>query len=218
MIRGTPNGLAEEDTPGNAAANGDSGQRFLIWIDGVGGYLVCLGDRVSMGQPAGWHVDLPIMADLSRLHAWIERDGEGYLLRAVRPATVNGHTVREKAVLAEDSEIMLGHGVRLRFQRPSPLSTSARLELTSPHRLSLPADAVILMGETFIIGPNAGAHVIAPMWNRELVLYRQGDELWCRTSGEFEVDNQACRDRARVLLSSRVRGEGFSLALEPVTS
>jgi hypothetical protein len=132
----------------------------------------------------------------------------------VRPAAVNGHTVREKAVLAADSEIMLGHGVRLQFCRPSPLSTTALVELTSPHRLSLPADAVILMGETFIIGPSAGAHVAAPAWTREVVLYRQGDELWCRTPGDFQVDSQNCRDRARVMLSSRVRGEGFSLALE----
>jgi hypothetical protein len=215
---GTPLILDDGEIPqdGNGAAG--AGQRFLLWVDGVGGYLVCLGDRVSLGQPAGWHVDVPIMADLSRLHAWIERDGEGYSLRAVRPASVNGHTVREKAVLGAESEIMLGHGVRLQFRRPSPLSTTARLELASPHRLSLPADAVILMAETLIIGSNAGAHVIGSEWKRDVLLYRQGEELWCRTAGDFVVDSQTVCERARVGLSSRVRGEGFSLALEPLES
>jgi tetratricopeptide (TPR) repeat protein len=208
----------DDDETGHEQSGRPDGERFLLWIDGVGGYLVCSGDRVSLGQPAGWHVDVPIMADLSRLHAWIERDVEGYLLRAVRPALVNGNTVREKAVLGNDSEILLGHGVRLHFRRPSPLSSTARLDLASPHRLSLPAEAVILMAETFIIGPSPVAHIVTPGWTRELVMYRQGSELWCRTSDEFEVDGQTVSGRARIGLSARIRGEGFSLALEPVAS
>jgi hypothetical protein len=214
----TPPVLDEAETPQQGNGPSDESPRFLLWIDGVGGYLVCLGNRISLGQPAGWHVDVPIMADLSRLHAWIERDVEGYLLRAVRPASVNGCAVREKAVLGPESEIMLGQGVRLRFCRPNPLSTTARLELSSPHRLSLPAEAVILMADTFIIGPSPAAHVVAPEWTRELVFYRQGADLWCRTTGDFDVDGQVTSDRARVGLSSRVRGDGFSLALEPLGS
>src|SRR5262249_315525 len=83
---GSPLVLAEGDAAEKPEAPTGTGRGFLLWIDGVGGYLVCLGARVSLGQPAGWQVDVPIMADLSRLHAWIERDGEGYSLRAVRPA------------------------------------------------------------------------------------------------------------------------------------
>ncbi len=215
---GSPAILGDEANAPNAEAAEKPGQRFLLWIDGVGGYLVCLGDRISIGQPAGWHVDIPVMADLSRLHAWIERDGEGYLLRAVRPATVNGHSVREKSVLADRSEIVLAKGVRLKFRRPNPLSTTALVEIASSHRLSLPTDAVLLMAETLIVGANSGSHVVAPGWTREVVFYRQGEELWCRTAGGFEVDGQACHDRARVTLSSRIRGEGFSLALEPLES
>src|SRR5262249_40485693 len=49
--------------------------RFLLWIDGVGGYLVCLGARVTFGQAvAGDRVDVPLTADVSRLHASLTRD------------------------------------------------------------------------------------------------------------------------------------------------
>jgi tetratricopeptide (TPR) repeat protein len=215
---GMPLVASDAETPPDAMRSERSGERFLCWIDGVGGYLVCLGDRVSLGQPAGWHVDIPIMADLSRLHAWIERDGEGYLFRAVRPASVNGMPVREKSVLGDDCEILMGQGMRIRFRRPNPLSATARLELTSSHRLSLPADAVVLMAETFIIGPTAGAHVPAPEWKHEVVLYRQAESLWCRAAGDFEVDGQSYSNRARISSTSRVRGEGFSLAFEPLQS
>jgi hypothetical protein len=50
------------------------------------------------------------------------------------------------------------------------------------------------------------------------MLYRQGDELWCRTAGDFEIDGQPCRDRGRLSSSSRIRAEGVSLALEPLSS
>src|SRR5205823_5463368 len=43
-------------------------KRFLLWIDGIGGYLVCLGAHVSFGQVAGdGQVDVPLLADVSRL-------------------------------------------------------------------------------------------------------------------------------------------------------
>ena len=45
-------------------------KRFLLWIDGVGGYLICLGPRVTFGQAtADGSVDVPLFADVSRLHA-----------------------------------------------------------------------------------------------------------------------------------------------------
>src|SRR5260370_40107486 len=68
--------------------------RFWLWIDGVGGYLVCLGNRLTFGQALpGAPVDVPLVADVSRLHATLTRDAEGYVLEAVRPIQVNGNTV-----------------------------------------------------------------------------------------------------------------------------
>ena len=59
--------------------------QYLLWVDGVGGYHVCLGHRVTLGQ-AGLDAaaDIPILADVSRHHATIQRDPEGYFLEAVR--------------------------------------------------------------------------------------------------------------------------------------
>ena len=59
--------------------------RFLIWVDAVGGYWVCLGDEVLMGQPVqSDQVDIPLLGDLSGRHARIRRDGEGYLIEAIK--------------------------------------------------------------------------------------------------------------------------------------
>ena len=49
-----------------------TGERFLLWVDGVGGYLVSLANEIVLGQAApGNRVDIPILADISRRHAKI---------------------------------------------------------------------------------------------------------------------------------------------------
>src|SRR5947209_550451 len=45
-------------------------KRFLLWVDGIGGYLICPGPRGTFGPGAArGAVDVPLLADVSRLHA-----------------------------------------------------------------------------------------------------------------------------------------------------
>src|SRR5262245_61905036 len=61
-----------------AEAAGPRG-RFLLWVDAVGGYLVCLDDRIILGRAGpDSPADVPLMGDLSRNHATLVRSGEGY--------------------------------------------------------------------------------------------------------------------------------------------
>src|SRR5262249_31778620 len=133
-------------------------QRFLLWIDGVGGYLVCMGSRVTVGQATSdSFVDIPLFADVSRLHATVTRDNEGYLLEAVRPVQANSEPV-DKALLRPNDRLTLGNGCHLRFRQPAPVSTSARIDITSGHRLPLTVDAVLLMADTLVLGPGSRVH------------------------------------------------------------
>ena len=64
------------------------GPRFMMWVDGVGGYLTCLSDEVRIGQAvAGNPVEIPVIGDLSRNHVTIVRQGEGYLIRPHGPTS-----------------------------------------------------------------------------------------------------------------------------------
>src|SRR2546423_1369100 len=101
---------------------------FYLWIDGVGGYLVLLNHRISLGLATpGATVDVPLVADVSREHAFVTRDPEGYLLHALRPARVNGRSI-EKALLHHGDRVTLGNCCQLQFLQPVPISTSARLD------------------------------------------------------------------------------------------
>lgn len=198
------------------ARAGEAGPRgrFLLWVDAVGGYLVCLDDQVVLGRAGHDSVaDVPLMGDVARSHATLVRDGDGYILRAHQPTFVNGRPV-ETTSLRDGDVIRLGSTVELEFHQPSPVSSTARLVIVSRHRLPLAVDGVLLMAETCIIGGSPQAHIPAPGLDEPVVLYRQGPALWCRAAGGFEVDGRACAARAPLTLQSSVLGDGFSFSLE----
>jgi hypothetical protein len=187
----------------------------MLWIDGVGGFLVCLAQRVSIGQGTpDAAVDVPIFADLSRQHATLTRESEGYLLEAARAVQVNGKAA-EKALLRSGDRLTLGASCQLLFQQPAAVSASARLDLTSGHRLPLAVDAVLLMADTLVLGPGSQVHVSMPDVKSNIVLFRQKDGLGIRCGGKFTIDGRACTERGTLGPASRVSGEDFALAVEP---
>ena len=194
----------------------DATKRFLLWVDAVGGYLVSTGDEVVIGQPVpGQDVDIPIRGDLSRRHAVVHRDGEGYLLEPVRDVQINGKRQERTVSLHDGDLLMLGDSVQLRFRRPHPLSQSARLDFLSYHRTQPATDGVLLMAESCILGPGAASHIVCPDWPHDVVLYRQGDTIGCRSPKPFRIDGVEQRGRGLLGERSQVAGQEFSFSVEP---
>jgi hypothetical protein len=191
-------------------------KRFYLWVDGVGGYLVCLSPRVTFGQAtADGPVDVPLFADVSRLHAEITRDGEGYLLESAKGVLVNGKE-SARAVLAPDDRVTLGATCQFRFHKPVPASSTARLELTSGHRLPIAVDGVLLMGNELMLGPGPAAHVLLPEVPKPVLIYRSKDGLGVRVPGAaFRVDDRPYTDRAPLPLPAVVSADAFTFAVEP---
>jgi hypothetical protein len=191
--------------------------KFMLWIDAVGGYWICLNDEIIIGQPSAGNIDVPILGDISPRHARICRDGEGYLIEAIREVRLDGRTVRTAALLNDGCQIELGGSVRLIFRRPHALSGTARLDIASRHRTQPSADAVLLMADSCILGPKRHSHVICRNWTKEVILYRHNEELYCRAAGNFKVDGEPCKDRGRITRDSHITGEGFSLKLDGIS-
>src|SRR5262249_19739938 len=97
-----------------------------------------------------------------------------------------------------------------------PVSTSVRLDITSGHRLQLAVDAVLLMADTLVLGPDANAHVVMPDLAQSIVLFRQKDGLGIRHAGSFQIDGHRCTDRGTRGASSTLSGDDFALAVEPL--
>jgi hypothetical protein len=199
-------------------------------VQQIRGFVAMALDGAKPGRPcppepghrSRTRADIPILADLGSRHAGIRRDGENYLIEAlsnardVRDVRVDGLPVKAASWLADGSRIELGEGVRLVFRRPHPLSATARLEMASRHRIEPPCDAVLLLAETCVLGPQAQSHVVCRDWRQEVILSRQGGRLFCHTSGRLEIDGVCRRDRGPLEWNSRVSGEGFAFSLEPL--
>jgi hypothetical protein len=207
----TRNEAAEVEQPPKA----EDKQRYFLWIDGIGGYLVCLGSRVTIGQATpDTYVDIPLFADVSRTHASLTRDAEGYVLEATRSLLVNGHKV-DRTLLQNGDRVTLGTSCQLVFSQPVPVSSSARIDVVSGHRLPLTVDGVLLMADTLVLGPDAQAHVVMPDLKQPIVLYRQKDGLAVRCAGDFTIDGERFRERASLRPISSITGDDFAFALEP---
>jgi hypothetical protein len=194
-----------------------SGKRVVAWIDSVGGFLICTGDEIVLGQPASdGSVDVPILGDLSRRHAVIRRDREAYVLTPLHRTCVDGRPITEPMVLRDKAVIKLGDGVQITFRKPHALSATAVLEIVSHHRTEPAVDGIVLMSESCILGPQPHSHVRCPDWATDLVLFRRGEDLMCRTHSPVEIDGQTCIGQAAVSGDCRIEGEEFALSLEEI--
>jgi hypothetical protein len=194
---------------------------FQVWVDGVGGYLVCPGPSVTAGsfveQPG---IEIPLQADLRRRHLRLELQCDRFLATPLGPTQLNGQRLSQPTLLADGSVLTLTGQVRWRFTQPHPLSSSARLDYLSPHR-SIPwSDAVLLLADTLVFGPARCNHVVCPDWNHDLVLFRRHGQLYARSDSPLCVDGRPVGNVAALRLDSSITGEegGFSVKLEPARS
>jgi hypothetical protein len=202
----------ENSMPSASATN-----RYLLWIDSVGGFYLCTGSSIRIGQAVpGNSVELPLLADLSRHHATLRRTGESYVLDALRDVEIDGRHVESSAALPAKCELRLGKSLRMSFSRPHPLSATARLQLLTHHHTQPSSAGVVLMAETCILGPSSKCHVQCKNWSCDVVLYKKGDDLWCRTEGDLECAGQKLARGGRISLGQPVTGSGFSFSLEPL--
>jgi hypothetical protein len=203
----------EDDT----VAGNENPQRALLWIDAVGGFLVCLDDCVVLGQPSpGNTIAVPILADLSRRHAVIRRDAGAYVLEPLQRTCVDGREITGPHVLIDNQLIQLGDNVRVRFTRPHALSATAKLVIESHHKMQPSADALLLMADSCVLGPNRHCHVRCRDWKHDVVVYRQNDRLLCRADEPLTINGEpASADRENEIQSGvRVEGEEFSFTWE----
>jgi hypothetical protein len=191
------------------------GKRQVARIDGVGGYKICLDDDVTLGQPtAPPNVDIPILADLSRRHASLRRDGESYVLTPVHRVSVDGAALSGPTVLNSGALIELGDNVRIRFRRPHALSATAVLTLESHHKTEPAVDSIVLMSDSCILGSQSHSHICCRNWTDELVFFRRGEGLTFRTSATVEVDGQPTDSQILLPENCRLEAENFAMSLE----
>ena len=201
----------------------------MLWIDGVGGFLVVAGDEWLIGGPgAGRSVEINVHGDLSRRAAAIRRQGGDYILQPLGqtrmtdevpaasdiPAPLTNALLDRPNLLRDGTTFQLGDSVQFRFRQPHRLSSSARLDLISRHRTQPRTDGVILLADTCVIGRSQDAHIVCSAWSSDVVLFAIGDDWHLRSDEALTVDGNVVGRRAKLPPTCRIEGESLAMSLE----
>jgi hypothetical protein len=180
-------------------------QRYMLWIDGVGSWLVICGRSAILGSAVeSSAADIRLMAPLSRRHAEFEQLEEGWVMRGLGAGEpTHGTGVGAVCALSSGRVLEFAGRVQLVFRVPNVLSVSAVLIPEVPQRLVPYADGIVLLADRMLIGPRRDAHICCPQLAEQLVLYMQNGHLCCRSAGSFTV-NGAGVDAVAVLCDGDV--------------
>lgn len=202
-------GVRSPDLPGPRGAS----NAIYWWFDQVGSFLVLPGKEVSVGSAGSQEATIGLMADVSSIHLILKREGERFYLNPVRPVKVNGD-LTDGLLLKDGDRIQLGKA-QLAFDQPVPWSGTARLRLVSGHRLSTSVDAILLMGETCLIGPATNAHVAVDADAGTGQIRHRNGRFWIRGSSPVTV-NEASNDGWMAMPAvANVRGPWGRFRWEP---
>lgn len=189
--------------------------RFMIWVDGVGGFMVCADTLNTIGQSIQQNdVAIPICGDLQQLHAKIQSLESGHLLHPIGPISIEQQSIVEPQLLISDRTFELGDSVSLRYCKPHPWSSTAVISFESRNRTYPWSDAVLIAGDTIILGSNPQSHIRCAWWEHEIILIRRDCEWFCRSYADFTIDGESIELEGVLSAGSRVAGQDFSFSIE----
>ncbi|MDB4614113.1 hypothetical protein OAH18_00340 [bacterium] len=192
--------------------------QHLLWIDGVGCWLLCTSDSVSIGGPStsGETADIRLMANLSRRHVEFKRQGEGYIIHPVAETRVNDRSIYEPSALGNDYEIKLGLTCRLGFRLPTALSSSAVVDFKSGHRPAHSVDGIVLMSDNCLLGSGSDNHIQCEGWPSPVVLFKRDGKVCCKSREPLMLDGKPIKDYAVLTSGSVISGEELQFRIEQI--
>lgn len=160
----------------------------LLSVDGGGQFLLCGGERLTLGHLRAGQADLGFLADVGARHAVLERaesllEGPGWRIVpcAGEAVQVGGRPLGpEGCRLASGDRVRLGENLEFLVELPDPASASAVLELLHGVECSGARRVVLFApgaGGRVRIGSTLGHVVRVPGLDFELVLEWSGEEL-----------------------------------------
>jgi len=191
-------------------------RQFVLWVDGVGSFLLVQGERTTIGRQASSAApDIALPADIDGVHAEILRVDHDYFLVPRARTKVGGQTVTRR-LLSNGDEIDLAGRFRLTFRLPSAMSSTALLELPRDQRLENDVRRIILEDGHVIFGATTACHVETPHAPERVILSTENGEFRCRHDGGVVVDGYSGGANAPVPPGSHVEAGDLTFTITPL--
>jgi hypothetical protein len=195
-----------------------SERRFTLWVDGVGSFLVVLGDRITLGRSgSSARPDVELTADLEGIHAEVLRVDHDYFLVPRGEVRVDGRAV-ERQLLAHGDAFQMGRRCRLKFLLPTSLSTTAVLDLGSGPRLEGGIRHVVLLDGHMVFGGRQGFHVAAPSLSERVVLSATPEGFRLRGKDAVRIEGKPAGDDTVLPLGAHVEVGELSFTLKAASA
>ncbi len=199
-------GASEAESP--TATN-----NFILWVDGVGSYLLLQSDQVTLGRSgSSAEPDLPLPADIEGIHARILRVDDDYFFVPQGAAMVNGKTA-SRHLLSDGDDIAVGADGHITFRLPTALSSTAILELNANLRISGDIRNVVLLDKHLIFGPPGGAHIPIPGMSDKIVLSVDQKRFRCHAPVPVIINDSPQTRNASIPVGAHVNVNNVTFTL-----
>jgi len=200
----SPPGHAQNPKPHQEEPSGPLSHRLLLWVDGIGTYLILTSDKVSIGRAgSSAHPDIALAADIAGYHAEILRVEDDYFLVAgQQPVLVDGRPTQRK-LLSNGDAVDLGPRCRLTFHQPTAMSATALLSLHKGQRIEGDVRQIVLLKEHLILGGKG--HIETNRNGSAIVISARSQGLVCRAKEDITVNGVSAGLEASIPLGAQIQ-------------
>ncbi|MFL2870189.1 MAG: hypothetical protein ACJZ8O_05500 [Pirellulaceae bacterium] len=191
------------------------GNRFLLWIDDIGGFLITRSNSFTIGR-SGTHAtsDVPINGDLATEHITIQSGSDYCVLIPHSKVLVNSLEVMGPLAIVTGDEITMG-SVQLEVRARHPLSQTIGLKIISHHNTH-GAKNILLMTRSIILGSKQRNHIVLGNGHEDTVIYEslQNKRLFFKPTAPIRVGERSTTNDSELVNGSCLESGDLTITVE----
>lgn len=187
--------------------------KFVLQIDGIGGYLVMRNNPVTIGAiSSSFRPDISLLCEAQVPAVKISRQEHDYFLRSDKPVQVGDKPVTE-APLTDGERIALSMRCRMKFSMPNAASNTAVLTLSSARLPRPDISQIILMDRDLLVGPASSCHIRQTASNQTVTFFLRNGLLFCKSDEPIEIGGQVSDGRSPLPMETAIRAGAMTIVL-----
>ncbi len=188
-------------------------EKFVLQIDGVGGYLVLRNNPVTIGAvSSSVRPDIALMCEAQAATVKINRQEHDYFLRSEHPVQIGDKNATE-ALLGDGDRIAMSLRCRMKFSMPNAASNTAVLTLSSARLPRPDINQIVLMDRDVLVGPASSCHIRQTISNETVTFYMRNGHLFCKSDEPVEIGGRISDGRTPLPMETTIRTGGFTVVL-----
>ena len=196
------------------ASHAPRGERFLLWVDGMGTYLLLTSDRIAIGRSgSSSRPEIALPVNIAGYHAEILRCEEDYFVVSAQGTVEVDGRATPKKLLSHGEELALSPQCQMAFELPTPMSSAAVLSLKKGLRIERDVRHIILLKDLLLLGPSQSCHVKTRGKGEPVILNYSPEGFTCRAQEGILVQDAPAGLQAAIPLGAHIQVGDLTFAI-----